>query len=150
MSFWGLYWLGPSEYSVIYRYVETFPFPQRHEKFRTITGVCRLSSIKKYSTLLVFTSVTHTSPSLPASLAIIVPTRSPFFEISKSQKSEHVLVRVLSETSLEPEAAPKAGLTCKATSPQANDEWCNGSCNENPDNGGCNARAFAQCEPART
>ena len=51
-------------------------------------------------------------------------------------------MRVLSETSLEPEAAPKAGLTCKATSPQANDEWCNGSCNENPDDGGA-ARAFA-------
>ena len=49
------------------------------------------SVFQKYSTLLVFTSVTHTSPSLTASLAIIVPTRSPFFEISKSQKSEHVL-----------------------------------------------------------
>ena len=42
------------------------------------------SVFQKYSTLLVFTSVTHTSPSLTASLAIIVPTRSPFFEISKS------------------------------------------------------------------
>jgi hypothetical protein len=47
------------------------------------------SVFQKYSTLLVFTSVTHASPSLTASLAIIVPTRSPFFEISKSQKSEH-------------------------------------------------------------
>ena len=46
------------------------------------------SVFQKYSTLLVFTRVTHTSPSLTASLAIIVPTRSPFFEISKSQKSE--------------------------------------------------------------
>ena len=54
------------------------------------------SVFQKYSTLLVFTSVTHTSPSLTASLAIIVPTRSPFFEISKSQKSEHVLARGLS------------------------------------------------------
>ena len=44
----------------------------------------------------MFTSITHTSPSLTASLAIIVPTRSSFFEISKSQKSEHVLRSVLS------------------------------------------------------
>ena len=51
---------------------------------------------QKYSTLLVFTSVTHTSLSLTASLAIIVPTRSPFFEISKSPKSEHVFPSVLS------------------------------------------------------
>ena len=59
-------------------------------------------------------------------------------------------MRVLSETSLEPEAAPKAGLTCKATSPQANDEWCNGSCNENPDNGGAATQeGFCECEPAR-
>eukprot|EP00964_Phaeocystis_antarctica_P102794 scaffold68108_cov56-Phaeocystis_antarctica.AAC.6 len=35
------------------------------------------------------------SPSRTASLAIIVPTRSPFCEISKSQKSGHVLLRVL-------------------------------------------------------
>ena len=41
---------------------------------------------EKYSTLLVFTSVNHTSPSPTASLARIVPTRSPFLEISKSQK----------------------------------------------------------------
>ena len=54
------------------------------------------SVFQKYSTLLVFTSVTHTSPSLTASLAIIVPTRSPFFEISKSQKSEHDTLCVLS------------------------------------------------------
>ena len=54
------------------------------------------SVFQKYSTLLVFTSVTHTSPSLTASLAIIVPTRSPFFEISKSQKSEHDKICVLS------------------------------------------------------
>jgi len=54
------------------------------------------SVFQKYSTLLVFTSVTHTSPSLTASLAIIVPTRSPFFEISKSQKSGHATARVLS------------------------------------------------------
>ena len=47
----------------------------------------------------------------------------------------------------EAEAAPKAGLACKATSPQANDEWCNGSCNENPDDGGCTG--FCECEPAR-
>eukprot|EP00964_Phaeocystis_antarctica_P057997 scaffold34380_cov37-Phaeocystis_antarctica.AAC.1 len=33
------------------------------------------------------------SPSCTASLAIIVPTRSPFCEISKSQKSGHVLLR---------------------------------------------------------
>eukprot|EP00964_Phaeocystis_antarctica_P135059 scaffold99409_cov66-Phaeocystis_antarctica.AAC.2 len=31
------------------------------------------------------------SPSRTVSLAILVPTRSPFFEISKSQKSGHVL-----------------------------------------------------------
>ena len=51
------------------------------------------------------------------------------------------------EAPAEAEAAPKAGLTCKATSPQANDEWCNGSCNENPDDGGCTG--FCECEPAR-
>ena len=39
----------------------------------------------------VFTSVTHTSPSRTASLAILIPTRSPFYGISKSQKSGHVL-----------------------------------------------------------
>ena len=39
-----------------------------------------------YSTLVVFTSVTHSSPSLTASLAILVPKRSPFYEISISQK----------------------------------------------------------------
>eukprot|EP00964_Phaeocystis_antarctica_P030421 scaffold17184_cov76-Phaeocystis_antarctica.AAC.1 len=33
-------------------------------------------------------NVTHMSPSRTASLVIIVPTRSPFIEISKSQKSE--------------------------------------------------------------
>ena len=47
------------------------------------------SVFQKYSTILVFTSVTHTSPSLTASLAIIVRTRSPFVEISISQKSGH-------------------------------------------------------------
>eukprot|EP00964_Phaeocystis_antarctica_P042205 scaffold24176_cov49-Phaeocystis_antarctica.AAC.1 len=31
------------------------------------------------------------SPSRTASLAILVPTRSPFYETSKSQKSGHVL-----------------------------------------------------------
>ena len=46
---------------------------------------------QKYSTLVVFTSVTHMSPSRTASLVIIVPTRSSFYEISKSQKSGHVL-----------------------------------------------------------
>ena len=48
------------------------------------------------STLLVLTSVTHMcmSPSLTTSLAIIVPTRSPSCEISKSQKSGHVTARV--------------------------------------------------------
>ena len=51
------------------------------------------------------------------------------------------------EAPAEAEAAPKAGLACKATSPQANDEWCNGSCNENPDDGGCTG--FCECEPAR-
>ena len=43
--------------------------------------------------------ISHTNPGLQphiASLAIIVPTRSPFFEISKSQKSEHDTARVLS------------------------------------------------------
>ena len=49
-----------------------------------------------YSTFVVFTSVTHVSPSRTASLAIFVPTRSPFYEISKSQKSGHVLARGLS------------------------------------------------------
>ena len=44
----------------------------------------------------MFTSVTHMSPSRTASLAIIVRTRSPFVEISKSQKSGHVFVRGLS------------------------------------------------------
>ena len=48
-----------------------------------------------YSTFVVFTSVTHVSPSRTASLAILVPTRSPFYEISKSQKSGHVLLRGL-------------------------------------------------------
>ena len=47
----------------------------------------------------------------------------------------------------EAEAAPKAGLTCKATSPQADDAWCNGSCNENPDDGGCTS--FCECEKVR-
>ena len=46
--------------------------------------------------VLVLTSVTHMSPSLTASLAIIVPTRSPFFGFSKSQKSEHDFPRGLS------------------------------------------------------
>eukprot|EP00964_Phaeocystis_antarctica_P067731 scaffold40999_cov66-Phaeocystis_antarctica.AAC.1 len=40
----------------------------------------------------VFTSVTHMSPSRTASLAILVPIRSPFIEISISQKSGHVFV----------------------------------------------------------
>jgi len=48
------------------------------------------------------------------------------------------------EAAAEAEAAPKAGLTCKATSPQADDAWCNGSCNENPDDGGCTS--FCECE----
>ena len=49
-----------------------------------------------YSTFVVFASVTHVSPSRTASLAIFVPTRSPFYEISKSQKSGHGTARVLS------------------------------------------------------
>ena len=57
------------------------------------------SVFQKYSTLLVFTSVTHSSPSLTASLAILVSKRSPFYEISQnlskslkiSQKIGHVL-----------------------------------------------------------
>ena len=44
------------------------------------------------------------------------------------------------------EALPKAALTCTATSPQANDEWCNGACNENPEDGGCTG--FCDCSPA--
>eukprot|EP00964_Phaeocystis_antarctica_P127329 scaffold90988_cov65-Phaeocystis_antarctica.AAC.2 len=35
------------------------------------------------------------SPSRKASLVILVPTRSPFYEISKSQKSERDTARVL-------------------------------------------------------
>eukprot|EP00964_Phaeocystis_antarctica_P051408 scaffold29987_cov47-Phaeocystis_antarctica.AAC.1 len=42
-----------------------------------------------YFTFVVFTSVTHVSPSRTASLAIIVRTRSPFVEISISQKFGH-------------------------------------------------------------
>ena len=42
------------------------------------------------------------------------------------------------------EAVPKSGLTCKATSPQANDEWCDGACNENPEDAGCTG--FCECE----
>jgi hypothetical protein len=49
-----------------------------------------------YSTLVVFTNVTHSSPSLTASLAILVPKRSQFSEISTSKKSEHDTARVLS------------------------------------------------------
>ena len=58
-----------------------------HDSGGKIGGVSQLSEI--FHITVVFTSVTHTSPSLTASLAIIVPTRSQFFEISKSQKSEH-------------------------------------------------------------
>ena len=39
-----------------------------------------------YSTLVVFTCVTHSSPSLTASLAILVSKRSPFYEISQNLK----------------------------------------------------------------
>ena len=51
------------------------------------TAVGCQSFFQSYSTLVVFTSVTHSSPSLTASLAILVPKRSPFYEISISQKS---------------------------------------------------------------
>ena len=65
-----------------------------HDSGKTNRG-CQ-SSFQRYSTLVVFTSVTHSSPSLTASLAILVPKRSPFYEISISQKSGHVLLRGLS------------------------------------------------------
>ena len=53
-----------------------------------------------YSTLVIFTSVTHMSPSRTASLAILVPTRSPFFSrIQNLKKSEreagHVVITLL-------------------------------------------------------
>ena len=48
------------------------------------------------STLLVFSSVTLMPPSPTASLVILVHKRSPFSEISKSQKSEHDTFCVLS------------------------------------------------------
>ena len=53
--------------------------------FMLCTTLVLAWNIPRYSSV-----VPHVS-SLTASLAIIVPTRSPFFEISKSQKSEHVL-----------------------------------------------------------
>ena len=64
------------------------------------TAVGCQSFFQSYSTLVVFTSVTHSSPSLcvTASLAILAPERSPFDEISKSQKSEHDTRRVLSRS----------------------------------------------------
>ena len=37
-------------------------------------------------------------------------------------------------------------LVCKAISPQADDEWCDGSCNNDPDDGGC--KSFCECGPA--
>ena len=49
----------------------------------------RKSHVYIYSTLLVFSSVTHMPPSRTASLAILVHKRSQFSDISKSQKSEH-------------------------------------------------------------
>ena len=63
---------------------------------KKIGGVSHFSDIFHVSRLL-FTSVTHASPSLTASLAILVPKRSrPFPEVSKSQKSEHDTGRGLS------------------------------------------------------
>ena len=53
---------------------------------------------QRYSTLVsrLYHSVTHSSPRLTASLAILVPKRSPFFEISISQKSERDTISGLS------------------------------------------------------
>ena len=36
-------------------------------------------------------------------------------------------------------------VVCKAISPQADDEWCDGSCNNDPDDGGC--IKFCECGP---
>ena len=70
-------------------------------RFRFPAGNMGCQSVsQKYSTLLVFTSEIQCNPHVScrtASLAIIVPTRSPFFEISKSQKSEHDTLCVLSK-----------------------------------------------------
>ena len=53
-----------------------------------------------YSTLLVFSSVAHTFPSLTVRHAIIVPTRSPFPEFSKSAKIRPRLTKRTIEISL--------------------------------------------------
>ena len=58
-----------------------------HDSGEKNIGGCQ-SFFQTCSTLFVFTSVTHSSPILTASLAILVPKRSQFSEISKSQKSE--------------------------------------------------------------
>ena len=49
------------------------------------------SVFQKYSTLLVFTSVTHTSPSLTASLAIIVPVHAHHFSRFQNLKNPSTL-----------------------------------------------------------
>ena len=67
------------------------------------------------------------------------PRNSPRLESASNKRRREA-------EAAEAEAAPKAGLTCKATSPQADDAWCNGSCNENPDDGGC--IKFCECGPA--
>ena len=48
----------------------------------------KIGGVSHFLSLVVFTSVAHSSPSLTASLATHVPKRSPFSEISISQKSE--------------------------------------------------------------
>jgi hypothetical protein len=58
-----------------------------HDSGEKNIGGCQ-SFFQICSTLFVFTSVAHSSPILTASLAILVPIRSQFSEISKSQKSE--------------------------------------------------------------
>jgi hypothetical protein len=58
-----------------------------HDSGEKNIGGCQ-SFFQICSTLFVFTCVTHSSPILTASLAILVPKRSQFSEISKSQKSE--------------------------------------------------------------
>ena len=37
-------------------------------------------------------------------------------------------------------------LVCKSISPQADDEWCDGSCSWDQDDGGC--KSFCECGPA--
>ena len=65
------------------------------------------------STLLVFSSVTHMPPSPTASLTILVHKRSPFSEISKSQKSEHDTFCVKPRKAYRPVLSrPQSSLAC--------------------------------------